>query len=167
MKWLMALGALVLGGGGAWLLSNAARASWVNEIEIRIGRPAGDVFPWLTDPAKRLQWILFLRDSQRAAPGCLRETIVDHGRRFDVELHLTRIEPGRVLQTTAWAGDFDWVQTYELSGEGGSTTLRITIDTRYKPFLARALGPLVSRDVQATWQRHARKLRDLLEQAGR
>lgn len=145
-----------------WLYLNARRSSWVNEMTVQIDRPAREVFPWLHDPDKRRQWILFLKDSKWVAERHLREVIEDHGQTHEVDLRVVRLVDDRLLETAAESSQFDWVQTYELTQHGDASTLKIRIETRYKPWLARALAPLVSRDVQSTWRRHADRLRDLL-----
>lgn len=162
MKLVIGCTVILVLAAAVWLGLNTRREKWVNEISVDIDRPARDVFPWLRDPVKRKQWILFLKDSREAGDGRLREVIADHGGEYPVDVRVVRCEEGRLFETASTSSAFDWEQSYELVDRGSATTLRIRIETQYRPWLARALAPLVSRDVQATWARHAEQLRSLL-----
>ena len=135
-----------------------------NRASIEIGRSPEDVFPWLVDPQKRLQWVQGLESSQDAGDGRYREVFADHGLRTEVDVEIRELEPPRAVHIHLSAKQFEADgRTTATPTDAGGTRVESTIEAEYKGFKARAAAPLVTRHAQHSLERSLAKLKELVE----
>jgi carbon monoxide dehydrogenase subunit G len=140
-----------------------------NEASVDIERPAQDVFPWLLEREKRLQWVEGLESSESLdgqeprAGSRFRETIGQHGLRTTVETRIDQLEPPHRL-TLAVAGRSFGVRTEtRLEERHGRTRVVSTIDTNVRGIAGRMAGGVITRQAQGSLERSLQTLKRLVE----
>lgn len=126
------------------------------ERSIEIARPAGAVFRWIREPERVKSWLGWLVEIRELTPGrdgvgareiWVMEDRNNNNQRMDIETEVTRHEPDRLLETRLHARDgFTGVVTYELEPlDARRTRLVYRGDYKYEHWLARLLGPIITR----------------------
>jgi uncharacterized protein YndB with AHSA1/START domain len=140
-----------------------------NAAEVEIARPAGDVFPYLIESEKRMQWVHGLVESAPLDGGELgvgsrfRDVVVDHGQRTTVEAEVERYEPNDGLTARLEAKGFVSRVDYTLQELDGLTRVACTVETEFTMRVARLLAPLVTRHAQGAIERSLSRLKRVLE----
>jgi len=172
IKWLVRLGSavglllivflavLLLLGGGA----KVSRA----EAHIEIERPAGLVFPWLTEGPRLLRWISgmesFSPNSDEPQVGRRAQVVLSRdGRRYEVASELLAVQPPTLLKVRIDHSEFTDEVEYVLEEHYGRTLLTQRSATQYKDLLIRLMTPLFARDVERTMNENLALLKGLVE----
>ena len=140
-----------------------------NEAQVEISRPAAEVFPWLTEPAKLTQWIAGLKESTPLTGDGLRigarsrEVIVEGGQRYEMESEIIGLEPNRLLAVKIVSPGFDVDSRYDLAEQAGKTRLSYVGVARYKMWLARLMEPVVTPAAQKQLTQNLATLKRLVE----
>ncbi len=153
MQTIKTLIALTLAlGAGALVTGCEGRAHESGSIVI--DRPAADVYPWLTDSAKRKQWVrgvVSIKDLTTDGPRVgakVAETLDMGGQRTTVEAEVTALEPDRLLVVKGTAEDFDLGMRYELAETDGKTKIAWDADFRFKPVMAKLMIGVIAPDIK-------------------
>lgn len=124
------------------------------EAEIRIARPAAEVFPWLIEPEKRMQWVDGLTQSSLDPAGpphpgtSLSDVVESNGVTTEMRAIVRTYEPPRQLVTTTETPSFDQTSRCELSESAGTTTAHCVSDIKLHGWLARILAANIQRAAQ-------------------
>ncbi len=133
-----------------------------SEASIEIDRPPAEVFPWLLDPEKRLQWVSGLVSSEPVDETSYREVVQEHGQRIQATATVVRHEPPRALEIRMSGRGFEARAGSRLTEENGHTRLTSSLDVELGG-LARFAGGLVGRQTQRSLERSLARLKLLLE----
>lgn len=140
-----------------------------NEASIEIGLPAAEVFPWLLERERRLQWVEGLEaseplDGDETRPGSrFRETIAQHGLRTTVETRVEALEPLRRLVLAVDGRGFDVRTETRLEERDGRTLVVSAIETKVGGLKGRMVGGVVARQAQGSLERSLAKLKHQVE----
>jgi carbon monoxide dehydrogenase subunit G len=129
---------------------------------VKIARPAAEVFPWLLDPDRRLQWVSGLVSSEQTGEGTYREVVQEHGQRLEATATVIRHEPPRALEIELRGRGFTARAVSQLRETDGGTTLSSSLDVQLGG-LGRFAGGLVGRQTQRSLERSLARLKELLE----
>jgi carbon monoxide dehydrogenase subunit G len=133
-----------------------------SQASITIERPAADVFPWLVDPEKRLQWVTGLRSSEPLDETRFREVVQEYGQRVEATATIARREPPHTLDVTMTGRGFEARAEHRLSEEEGRTRLTSSFDVKLGG-LGRFAGGIVGRQMQRSVEQSLARLKDVLE----
>ncbi len=136
-----------------------------NEASIEIDRPAAEVFLWLVDPEKRLQWVSGLRSSEPIDGTSYREVMEEHGQRFEGTARVLRQDPPHELDVEMTGRSFTARAESRLTERNGRTRLTSSFDLKLGG-LARFAGAIVGRQAQRSLERSLARLKELLEAPG-
>ena len=128
---------------GALLVAGGRSGRAVSQAAVEIERPAAEVFPWLTEPEKIVQW--------RAGP--------------ETESEIVALEPGRLLAQRLAGPGYAAGARYELEEAGGKTRLRCRVDSRYSGFPRKLLAPALTPRAQWKLEEDLRRLKERVENA--
>jgi carbon monoxide dehydrogenase subunit G len=132
---------------------------------IEIGRSPEDVFPWIVEPDLRLRWVDGLEESEPAGEGRYREVFLQAGLRAEVQVEVRKLDPPREVRIHVQSKHFGADATTSLSATGGGTRVDSLIEAHYKGLMARAAGPMIQRQAQASLERSLQTLKRLVESA--
>jgi carbon monoxide dehydrogenase subunit G len=132
------------------------------EATIEIGRPAADVYPWLLDPEKRLQWVSGLVASNPLDDGRFRETMEQAGRRVDVTSSVVAREEGRRLDVRSEGRGVTARIAHRLEPSGAGTRLTSSLDLQLGGVL-RFAGGIAATQAQRSLDKSLARLKELLE----
>lgn len=133
-----------------------------SEASIEIDRPADEVFPWLLEPEKRLQWVSGLRSSEPLDETSFREVVQEYGQRVEATATVVRNEPPHALDVTMSGRGFEARAEHRLVERDGRTWLTSTFDVRLGG-LGRLAGGIVARQTQRSVEQSLARLKALLE----
>jgi len=133
-----------------------------SEATIEIDRPPEEVFPWLLDPEKRLQWVSGLVSSEPIDDVSYREVVQEHGQRIEATATVVRSEPPHALELRLSGRGFTARAESRLREQGGGTCLTSSLAFELAG-LARFAGGLVGRQTQRSLERSLARLKGLLE----
>jgi uncharacterized protein YndB with AHSA1/START domain len=134
-----------------------------------IAAPAGAVFPWLADSARRCEWMGALVESEPLTDGPpaegsrYRDVFEDHGQRIELEAELVEVDEPHGIVVQLAADAFDATITQRLDEEDGGTRISAVIETTYTGFAARLLAPVVTRHAQKQLEADLGRLKELVE----
>jgi carbon monoxide dehydrogenase subunit G len=140
-----------------------------NEAAVDIERPAAQVFPWLLERERRLQWVEGLESSESLdgpeprAGSRYRETIAQHGLRTTVETRIAELDPPRRLTLAVAGRRFEVRTETRLEERDGRTRVASTIDTKVRGLGGRVAGAVVSSQAQGSLERSLQALKRLVE----
>ena len=133
-----------------------------NQATIEIARPADDVFPWLIDPEKRLQWVSGLVASVPLEDGRFRETMEQAGRRMEVTSSVVAREEGRRLDVRSEGRGVTARIEHRLEPSGAGTRLTSSLDLQLGGIL-RFAGGIAAGQAQRSLEVSLGRLKELLE----
>jgi carbon monoxide dehydrogenase subunit G len=133
-----------------------------SEASIEIDRPAAEVFPWLVEPEKRLQWVSGLRSSEPIDETSYREVMEESGQRFEGTARVLREDPPHALDVEMKGRAFTVRAESRLKETDGRTQLTSSFDLALAG-LARFAGGIVSRQAQRSLERSLARLKEVLE----
>ncbi len=174
MKWIKRLILLTLllfaaGVGGLYYASNGANGSVVHEASVEIDRPAFEVFPWLVEKDKLMQWISGLKEmTPETDMGLIvgargKELMVLNGTRFELLTEITTLIPNKLLTIKLKSDGFKGDVAYILLENNGKTQLFYYGSFQYIPFYARLFEPLVTPSAKSRLQTELINLKHLIE----
>lgn len=138
------------------------------EREVRVERPRGDVFAYLTDPDRIPEWQASAVDVTREAGEGVgegtrwRETRVFMGKRLEQTVETTRYEPVEEFAIEVVNGPIPLRVRHRLAEDGGVTLISVTAEAEpggMFRFGARLIVPVVERQFDEDFAR----LREILE----
>lgn len=176
MKWVGIIAALLAG-----LVVAAVAGLWIvglssNDYEsaIDISRPAAEVWPWITEPAKQKQWVSLLTEVRTLTPETARMgsravwIMIDPGmnnQRIEIDSEVTGVVPNERLDLRIRSrGMFSGHATYTLTPlPGGGTHLLNAGTYHYDQWLSRLVEPLVRPEVRRKMEADMLRLKLLAE----
>jgi carbon monoxide dehydrogenase subunit G len=141
----------------------------LSEASIEIARRAEDVFPWLLDVEKRLQWVDGLvssepLDGERPRHGNrYREVLEQHGLRTPVETTIHVLDPPRELSLRVRAHGLAATTHTRLEEADGRTRVTSSLETDATGLAGRMIGIVVARQAQGSLERSLARLKQLVE----
>ena len=145
---LVTVAVLVLLGAG--MRSSAGEM----DVAVDLNRPAAVVFPWLAEGDKLKQWVSWLKDVRTVAPGqngvgvkqvWVMEDRNNNNAPMEILSESTVYDPPRRLAAKLSVKDsFSGVASYELTEQGGRTTVRSRGRFAYHEWFARLLEPVIT-----------------------
>lgn len=148
------------------------RKSHVPEHEsVEIQRPVEEVFPWLDDSEKAIQWLGGLEEIQPITEGPNRvgakakHIYSENGRRFEMIEETLVYEPNRHVKLRGDSDAFTMTAEYTLTPHGESTVLELTSDAQFKRGLMRLLAPLFAGSSDRRVMKDLQRLKTLVEGA--
>ena len=133
-----------------------------SEASVEIARPAGDVFPWLLDTEKRLQWVSGLVSSAPLGDGRFRETMEQAGRRVDVTSSVVALEEPLRLEVRSEGRGVSARLEHRLDPSGEGTRLTSSLELKLGGLL-RLAGGVAAVQAQRSLERSLARLKELLE----
>jgi uncharacterized membrane protein len=180
MKWLLylaaGLAALVLLAVIVLLAAGGGRGESHNVATVEIARPASVVFRWISEPERLKSWVGWMVDVRPLTPGptgvgarqlWVMEDRNNNNQRMDIEITVTRLEIDRVLSTDLNAAEgFTGNVTYELQPiDATHTRLSYRAAYTFEHWLAKLLGPLITRSAQQKLEEDLARLKQQVEAA--
>lgn len=177
MKWLGRIfvfiaGLVVIAAAVLFVLGRRADAGR-NTVEVEIARPAADVYPYLTEPDKIIQWVGGMVEGKSLTepplrPGSRGESIVEDpnqpGVRFTMKDEVVAFEPNKSIMLRIWSdGAFYGVIKYQLTESNGKTRLKYDGKFQYIPWFARLMEPIITPSAQKKSEKDMAKLKSLME----
>jgi uncharacterized protein YndB with AHSA1/START domain len=141
----------------------------LSEASVEIARPAADVFPWLLDVDKRLQWVDGLVSSEPLdgpeprTGSRYREVLSQYGVRTTVETTIQRLEPPRDLSLRVRTRGLDATTHTRLEERDGATHVVSSLETRASGLAGRVVGSVAARGAQGSLERSLATLKRLVE----
>lgn len=133
-----------------------------SEAAVEIARPADEVFPWLLDHEKRLQWVDGLVSSTPLGDGRFRETMEQAGRRVDVTSTVVELEEPHRLEVSSAGRSVTAHLEHRLEPSGDGTRLTSLLDLKLGGLL-RFAGGVAAAQAQRSLERSLARLKELLE----
>ena len=140
-------------------------------IAVVINRPVEDVFAFLTDPEKAVEWSSALVESTKTSEGPVgvgttgRQVIKFLGRRIESDWELTEFEPNTKISLKSTSGPIASTGTSTFESVEGGTRVTVEGDAELGGFF-RLAEPLVARMAQRQFNADYANLKDLLEAQG-
>jgi carbon monoxide dehydrogenase subunit G len=138
------------------------------ETSVTIGRPAEEVFAFISDPSKLATWQSVIQDAQHKSDGPANEgseidvTAQFLGREIQGTVQITEMDPPRSLTAKSGDAPFPIEMRYTLTPQIGSTQVSMAVDLepgRVFSVAGPALKPVLEHQAHADLQ----KLKALLE----
>jgi uncharacterized protein YndB with AHSA1/START domain len=176
MKWLTRIFfgvsiLLFLGFVVLLIMSKGAKGISQNKLTIQIDKPASQVFPWLTEEARLVQWITGLKSNEPLTEGGLRvgarsKEIVEGqgGEIFVIISEITSLEMNSELGMAFTFDSFEMEALYQLSEKDGTTTVNYSDETQFKSFGLRLFTPLIQNSQKRQLEGDFAKLKSLVEE---
>ncbi|HEX2045438.1 MAG TPA: SRPBCC family protein [Gaiellaceae bacterium] len=140
-----------------------------NEHTVEIAAAPEEVFPYLVDGERRLEWMGVLQESEKLTDGPpgvgsrWRDVFEDHGHRIELDAELEEYEPGRRLVVRLRNRAFESTSTQVLEEAAGGTRLTAVIETEYKALAARLMAGVVTRHAQKQLEADLTRLKAIVE----
>jgi len=182
MRWVKTIAAILAGIvlvaiGGLWIASLSSNAGHFESV-IEIGRPAAEVWPWITEPDKLKQWVSWLTEARKLTPepfhpGSRAVWIMEDpsvgNRRVEIDSEVISVVPNESLNMRiASSGMFSGTAAYTLTSlPGGGTRLQNAGSYRYEMWYSRLLEPLVRPEARKKMNADLLHLKMLVEGSGR
>ena len=139
--------------------------------QIEIQRPAEDVFSWLDDDEKALQWldgleeIVHLTEGGNRVGAQAKHIYTENGRRFEMVEETLVYEPNRHVKIRGESDAFTMTAEYTLTPKGNATLLDLTSEIQFKSGLMRLLMPLLAGVSKRRVMTDLQRLKSLVENA--
>ncbi len=133
-----------------------------SRAEIEIALAADEIFPWLLDSEKRLQWVSGLVRSEPLGDGAFRETMEQAGRRMEVTSSVVALEAPRRLEVRSEGRGVTAHLEHRLDPSGTGTRLTSSLELKLGGVL-RFAGGLAAAQAQRSLERSLAQLKTLLE----
>jgi carbon monoxide dehydrogenase subunit G len=133
-----------------------------SEATIEIDLPAADVFPWLLESEKRLQWVTGLRSSEPIDDASYREVVHQAGQQIEATATVVHQDPPHALDVSMSGRGFEARAEHRLTEDGGRTRLTSSFDVKLGG-LGRFAGGIVSRQMQRSVEASLARLKEVLE----
>jgi uncharacterized membrane protein len=182
MKWVKTIAALLAGIvlvaiASLWIAGLGSNAGHYESV-IEIGRPAAEVWPWITEPDKLKQWVSWLSEARKLTPEPTHPgsravwIMVDPSmgnRPIEIDSEVTSVVPNESLNMrVASSGMFSGTAAYTLTSlPGGGTRLQNAGDYRYEMWYSRLMEPLVRPEARKKLNADLLHLKMLVEGSGR
>lgn len=178
MKWLLyglvAILGVVMLAVLVLLMLGGGRGESRLQATVEIARPASVVFDWITQPSRVQSWVGWLIEIQSLTPGdpavgsreiWVMEDRNNNNQRMEIESEVTSLDRGRALTARVHsAGGFDGTVSYALEPIGADRTrLQYLADYKFEHWLAKLLGPVISRSAQQKLEEDLARLKQLAE----
>jgi uncharacterized membrane protein len=140
-----------------------------NEAAVEIERPAAEIFPYLSAPERRLEWMEKLVSSEQltdAEPGIgmrFHDVFEDHGHRIEIDAEVVEWKPGERLATRLTSSGFESTARQRLEERDGRTRIEVEIETEYRSRMARIMAGVVTRQAQKQLEADLARLKRLVE----
>jgi uncharacterized membrane protein len=140
-----------------------------NEAAVEIERPAADVFPYLSAPERRLEWMEKLVASEQLTGGesgigtRFHDVFEDHGHRIEIDAEVVEWKPGERLATRLTSSGFESTARQRLEERDGRTRVEVEIETDYRSRVARIMAGVVTRQAQKQLEADLARLKRLVE----
>jgi uncharacterized membrane protein len=140
-----------------------------NEAAVEIERPAAEIFPYLSAPERRLEWMEKLVSSEQltdAEPGIgtrFHDVFEDHGHRIEIDAEVVEWKPGERLATRLTSSGFESTARQRLEERDGRTRIEVEIETEYRSRVARIMAGVVTRQAQKQLEADLARLKRLVE----
>ena len=141
--------------------------------QIEISRPVEEVFSWLDDDEKAVQWLGGLEEIVPITEGGNRvgaqakHVYLENGRRIEMIEETLVYEPDRRVKIRGEADSFtmtaEYVLTPLVTPLGDATLVELTSDARFKSGLMRVLSPLLAGFSNRRVMKDLRTLKSLVE----
>jgi uncharacterized protein YndB with AHSA1/START domain len=131
---------------------------------IEIAAPAAEVFPWLVESERRLQWVDGLVASEELGGGRYGETLEAAGRRVDVTSEIVDRDEPRRLEVRSEGGGVTALIAHRLEESDGATTVTSSLELKLSGLL-RFAGGLAASQAQRSLEASLARLKQLLEPA--
>ena len=132
------------------------------EASIEIGRPAEDVFPWLVEPDRRVQWVEGLTASEQVGDDRYRETMEAGGRRVEVTATVTRLDRPHAVELELSGSGITAQAASRVAEAGGGCRVTSSLDLQLGGLL-RFAGGMAARQAQGSLERSLARLKQLVE----
>ncbi len=133
-----------------------------SEARVEIAAPAAEIFPWLVDSSRRLQWVDGLVASEELGDGRYRETLEAAGRRVDVTSEIVAREEPRSLEVRSAGAGVTALIAHRLEEREGATTVTSSLELKLSGLL-RFAGGLAAAQAQRSLQASLARLKELLQ----
>ena len=140
--------------------------------EIEIASTPAEIFPWLVEPARRLDWIEGCTEATPLTDGSVRvgsrwTELHHHGNReFSFELEITELEAPRLMKCSARAaGAFQSEVAYRISTgmEAGFATVEVAQTTRFEHWVMRLFGSMMAKGLGKKLAVDLQRLKEAVE----
>lgn len=180
MKWLLYLAAGVVGvvvlAVIVLLLIGGGRGESRLSAAIDIAQPTPVVYQWISEPQRLTSWVGWLIEVRALSPDAtsvgskqlwVMEDRNNNNQRMDIHSEVVRMEPGRLLTTAVSAQEgFTGEITYELQAlEPSRTRLLYRSHYQFDHWLAKLLGPIITRSAQQKLEEDLARLKQQAESA--
>ncbi len=135
-----------------------------SEASVEIAAPAADVFPWLVEAGRRLQWVDGLVASEELGGGRHRETLETAARRVDVTSEIVGSDEPRRLEVRSEGSGVTALIAHRLEERDGTTTVTSSLELKLSGLL-RFAGGLAASQGQRSLEQSLARLKQLLEPA--
>jgi uncharacterized protein YndB with AHSA1/START domain len=139
-------------------------------VDIEIDAIPEAIFPWLSEPEKRCQWIEGLAAIEPLTEGGFRvgagwiETHSMNGRDYEFEFEVTELEAPRRLRCTALARpQFEIDLLYRVESGLAANSVTIAQTTRIHGWFARLIGGMLAKGLAGKLERDLMRLKALIE----
>lgn len=181
MKWLLYLGAGVLAllvvAVVVLLAIGGGRGESRLAATVDIDRSAPVVFEWVTRPERLKSWVGWLIEVRTQSPSAtevgsqqvwVMEDRNNNNQRMDIHSEVIRLDPDRLLTTRQRAAEgFTGEVTYELQPlDASRTRLTYRAEYHFEHWLARLLGPIITRSAQQKLEEDLARLKQQAEAFG-
>ena len=178
MKWLLyvvgGVVALVILAVIVLLAMGGARGESRLAATVDIARPAHVVFSWISQPERLKSWVGWMVDIQSLTPhhasvGAKHVWVMEDrnngNQRMEIQSTVTRVAPDRLLATNLSApAGFTGDVTYELQPTDAThTRLTYRAEYKYEHWLAKLMGPLITRSAQQKLEEDLARLKQQAE----
>jgi carbon monoxide dehydrogenase subunit G len=139
------------------------------ESTVTIGKPPGDVFPWLIDVDRVPQWMSGLQVYEPLDPGPLhvgsriRQELSVSGQHLRFELQVTELDAPRRAVLRFEGSGFRAANEYSVAEADGGAVVTWVISGDATSFKARLIAPMVQAKLQEKLDGDLARLRSLLE----
>jgi uncharacterized protein YndB with AHSA1/START domain len=142
--------------------------TYVTTAEVKIAAPPQEVFAYLSEPDKIMQWlegvtkIEPLTESGHRVGARSKVTVHEGNETIEMQEEVIRVEPDKLTELRLTCPMFDATSLYELTDDQGQTLVKQTLRADYQG-IVRIVAPLMSGAVQQKMDADFQRLKQLVE----